>query len=133
MTELPFDPADAPYVSLRTFRRTGVAVDTPVWIAGDATGLYVFSAPDAGKIKRLRHTDKVALARCDARGRVTEPWISAVASLLPAEADLRGIHQAFTHKYGWQMRLTNFFSRLTGRYSQRQWIEISRDSLAAKG
>lgn len=129
MTDRPFEPAAAPYVSLRTFRRTGVPVDTPVWIAGDSTDLYVFSARNAGKIKRLRHTSRVSLARCDIKGNVTEPWISGEAELIPADTDLRAIHQAFVTKYGWQMRITNFFSRLTGRYRQRQWIRVAIASL----
>jgi len=38
----------APYVSLRTYRKSGDTVDTPVWCAaGDDDALYIFSAGQA--------------------------------------------------------------------------------------
>ena len=40
---------DAQYVSLATYRRDGREVRTPVWVAGDAGRLYVFSEAAAGK------------------------------------------------------------------------------------
>src|ERR1700730_1504716 len=49
-----FEPAAEKYVSLATYRRNGVEVATPVWIAELAGRYYVFSAGDAGKIKRIR-------------------------------------------------------------------------------
>ena len=46
----------AAYFSLATFRKSGVAVETPVWFAGDKQTYYVFSAGQAGKVKRLRNS-----------------------------------------------------------------------------
>jgi hypothetical protein len=45
-----FEPATEKYVNLATYRRNGVEVKTPVWIAELAGRYYVFSAGDAGKI-----------------------------------------------------------------------------------
>jgi uncharacterized protein len=60
-----FDPAKAKYVSLATYRRNGVEVRTPVWIARAADRYYIFSAGDAGKVKRIRATPRVRMAaRC---------------------------------------------------------------------
>jgi len=33
-------------------------------------------------------------------------------------------HAALRAKYGWQMGLSDLFSRLTGRIRRRAWIEI---------
>jgi hypothetical protein len=33
-------------------------------------------------------------------------------------------YDAFRAKYGWQIRLTDFFSKLTGRYDKRAMLEI---------
>ena len=44
-----------PYISLVTFRRSGDAVQTPVWFAAYDGKLYVFSEADAWKVKRLRN------------------------------------------------------------------------------
>ena len=46
------------YLSLATFRRDGGAVPTPVWFAEVDGLLYVFTAGDAGKVKRLRHSSR---------------------------------------------------------------------------
>jgi len=50
------------YVSLTTFRRTGVPVSTPVWAAPDGETLVVWTRTDSGKVKRLRHTSRVTVA-----------------------------------------------------------------------
>jgi PPOX class probable F420-dependent enzyme len=62
--------ARAPYVSLATYRRTGAAVPTPVWVASDGERLYVWTRTDSGKVKRLRNSDRVTMTPCDARGRI---------------------------------------------------------------
>jgi PPOX class probable F420-dependent enzyme len=61
MNSPPFDPAAEKYVSLATYRRNGVEVKTPVWIARVGERYYVFSAGDAGKVKRIRATPRVRL------------------------------------------------------------------------
>jgi hypothetical protein len=68
MNSLCFDPATEKYVSLATYRQNGVEVNTPVWIAKVAGRYYVFSAGDAGKVKRIGATSRVRLAACDFRG-----------------------------------------------------------------
>ena len=45
MTPLP----TSPYVSLTTFRRTGVPVSTPVWAAPDGDTRVVWTRTDSGK------------------------------------------------------------------------------------
>ena len=46
--------ATADYFNLATFRKNGNAVATPVWFAPHGDTFYVFSAGDAGKVKRIR-------------------------------------------------------------------------------
>ena len=53
----------APYVSLATFRRSGDAVRTPVWMAPADGAHYVFSAGNAGKVKRLKNSERPFRAR----------------------------------------------------------------------
>lgn len=117
--------ADTPYISLRTFRRSGDPVDTPVWFATQSpTVHYVFSAADAGKVKRLRHTRRVSVASCDMRGGSVGAWHDCTAVLIDDQAEQQQAYALLTKKYGWQMRLTNFFSRLTGRINNRAVIRI---------
>ena len=116
--------ADDRYVSVATFRRDGAEVRTPVWF-GEAGGkLYVFTAGDSGKVKRLRHTPRVRLAACDARGGVKGPWREGVARVVTEMPTIDRARAALRAKYGWQMRALDVFSRLAGRIERRAWIEI---------
>ena len=119
-----FDPAAEKYVSLATYRRNGVEVKTPVWIAKVAGRYYVFSAGDAGKVKRIRGTPRVRLAPCDVRGQVRGPWIEAHARIVVDPALIAAVRRALRSKYGLLMRLTDVMATMTGRIRRRAYIEI---------
>ena len=112
------------YLSLATVRRNGVEVMTPVWFAAADGKLYAFSAGDSGKVKRLRHTPRVRLAPCDARGRVRGAWLDGTGRILTESPAIERARAALRAKYGWQMRLLDLFSWLAGRIQRRAWIEI---------
>lgn len=112
------------YVSLATFRKSGVAVATPVWAAPHSGKLYVVSAGAAGKIKRLRAGNRARIAACDVRGNVHGEWIDARARRIDDASVIARAMEALRRKYGWQMAALNFFSRLSGRISKRTIIEI---------
>lgn len=119
-----FEPAGEKYVSLATYRRNGVEVATPVWIAELAGHFYVFSAGDAGKIKRIRATPRVRLAACDVRGKVRSAWIEGRARIVSEPALIAGVLKAFRRKYGLVMLLTDAMATMTGRMRRRAYIEI---------
>jgi PPOX class probable F420-dependent enzyme len=112
------------YMSLATFRRSGAEVKTPVWFAAADGKLYVFTGGDSGKIKRLRRSSRVRIAPSDARGRVRGAWWDAAARVISDTRAIERARAALRAKYGWQMWLTDLFSRLTGRIQRRAWIEI---------
>ena len=112
------------YVSLATFRRSGAEVKTPVWFAAAEGRLYVFTAGDSGKVKRLRHASRARVAPSDARGQVLGAWRDAVARIVTEPEAIARAHAALRAKYGWQMWLTDLASRLAGRIQRRAWIEI---------
>jgi PPOX class probable F420-dependent enzyme len=113
------------YLSLASFRRSGRAVETPVWFALQAGSLYVFTAGDSGKVKRLRRDSRVRVAPCTARGRVKGAWIEGRARLVAEPETEVAAYGALARKYGWQMHLTNLLSRLVGRIHKRIVIEIA--------
>ena len=113
------------YVSLATFRRTGAEVATPVWFAAVDGRLYVVSAGNAGKVKRIRNASRARVAPCDARGGVRGPWQDVTARVITDGPLIARAHAALRAKYGWQVRILNFVSRLTGRAKRRAWIEVS--------
>ena len=113
------------YVSLITYRRDGREVATPVWFAASGDKLYVFSAGEAGKVKRLRHTARAQVAPCDARGGLRGAWQPATARLITEPGLIAQGRAAFLAKYGWQLRTFDFFAGLAGRVRRRAWIEIT--------
>jgi len=120
-----FDIARARYVSLVTFKRNGTAVPTPVWIAPSQGKHYVFSANNAGKVKRLRHTARVRLAQCTGTGTVLSDWVEGQAVIITAPETMARAHQALRAKYGVMMWLADVGAKLTGRIHKRAYIEIS--------
>jgi uncharacterized protein len=112
------------YVSLATFRRDGTEVATPVWFAEAGGQLYVFTAGDSGKVKRLRRSSHARIAPCDAHGGLRGPWQDATAQLITDAGLIGRGRAAFRAKYGWQLRIFDFFAGLAGRISRRAWIHI---------
>ena len=107
------------FVSLATFRKTGAEVRTPVWIAEANEKLYVYSEGHAGKVKRIRANGKARLAQCDMRGKLLGDFVDAMGRVVTDEAERETAFAALKAKYGWQMRIANVLSRLSGKYSKR--------------
>ena len=123
---MPADLSHARYISLATFRRGGAEVRTPVWFAASDDGhLHVFTAGDAGKVKRLRHTARVRVAPSGVRGEVRGAWREGTAWLVTEPSAVAAAHAALRAKYGWQMLAADLLARLTGRLGRRAWVEIA--------
>lgn len=113
----------ANYLSFATFRKNGNAVETPVWFAEEDDCFYLFSARDAGKIKRLRNSGRSRIAACTVTGRVTGDWVDTEAEILDQDEEKLAL-DALRRKYGWQMRLTDCMSTLSGKMKQRAYIRV---------
>jgi PPOX class probable F420-dependent enzyme len=112
------------YINLATFRRDGRAVETPVWFAVREGKLYVFSEAKAGKVKRLRNFSRIRVAPCGVRGALKGEWVEGNGRRVDDEVLVEAAYEALIRKYGWQMRLANFFSRLAGRFDKRAILEL---------
>src|SRR5262245_66501281 len=99
MGAIPSSLAAARYLNLATFRKTGAAVETPIWFAESQGRLYAFSAGNAGKVKRLRRSSQARVAVCDVRGRVSGPWIDARARVISDPALCERAYRALRAKY----------------------------------
>ena len=90
--------AAAKYLLFTTFRKDGTAVPTPVWVARDGNDLVLTTAPDAGKVKRIRRDGTARVAPCTMRGKPTGAEVPAHARLLDA-ADVRHAQRLIARKY----------------------------------
>jgi PPOX class probable F420-dependent enzyme len=145
MLEVPTMPdavaqfANAKYLNLETFRKTGAGVRTPVWFAQDQSSgvsdvagptermaqvFYIYSAPDAGKVKRIRNNPKVRVAPCTVRGQLRGAWVEARARICANDEVLHG-QVLLRRKYGWLKIIGDFFSQLRGRKQVVLAVEIS--------
>lgn len=97
------------YISLTTFRKTGVGVPTPVWFGEEDGKVYVMTRHDMGKTKRIRNNATVKVAPCTIRGKVTGAEFSATARILPTEEQKRA-RQTINRKY-WMARIPLIWSR----------------------
>jgi uncharacterized protein len=97
------------YISLKTFRKNGAGVATPVWFGEDDGKLYVMTRSDMGKAKRIRNNPQVRVAPCTIRGKVTGPEFAATARILPTEDHARA-RQTINRKY-WLARVPLIWAR----------------------
>ena len=93
------------YILLTTFRKDGTPVSTPVWSVSVDGQLWVWTAPDAGKVKRLRRNGEIRVVPCTLRGRPRGVPVPGRAELVERPRSLR-VMAALVAKYRWQARLT---------------------------
>lgn len=84
---------------------------TPVWVVRDGNALGVWTAADAGKVKRIRNIDAVTVAPCDFRGNQNADPVPGHASIIDGEATAH-LRDLLKRKYGVAGRLTLWGSRL---------------------
>jgi PPOX class probable F420-dependent enzyme len=117
------------YLSLATRKKSGEFVATPVWFAPAPEGYYLFSAGQAGKVKRLRNFSQARIAACTVTGTLTGDWLDTEAFLLDTAEDEEKALQALRRKYGLLMFIGDCFARLTGKMQRRRYIRVNRPAV----
>ncbi len=112
------------YALLKTFRKSGVAVATPIWFAHENGKLYVITGSTSGKIKRIHNNGRVTLTPCDQRGRVAEgaKEVEGTARELPA-SEYAHANTVLLRKYKLMYRLFDVLGFFTRRKST--YVEIA--------
>lgn len=108
--------ARAKYISVETFRKTGVGVRTPVWFAanpGEPDLFYLYSEAESGKVKRIRNNPHVRVAPCDMRGNLKGAWVDGQARIC-SDGEFEKGQELLRKKYGWMKIMGDFFSRMFG-------------------
>ena len=109
------------YVLFSTFRKSGVAVKTAVWIAplGDNEACFTVGG-DSGKVKRLRNNPNATLQQCDVRGRVVAgtPIVEATARVVTG-AECEPVNVAMRNKYKIQFRLLTWSSAISSKIKRQ--------------
>ncbi|GAB3715021.1 PPOX class F420-dependent oxidoreductase [Mariniluteicoccus flavus] len=111
------DLADEDFVSPTTFRRSGAAVPTTVWLGRDGDALVVITPASSGKLKRLAHTSRVELRPCSRRGKVEPgaPTLTGHATVIDDPVGVARVRGIMARKYGLEFRVFMFVERLIKR------------------
>ena len=115
------------FVLLTTFRKTGDPVKTPVWIVPGSGRLLVTTGGASGKVKRLRHTARIELTPCNARGAARIGAVTVTAQALGhSDADtLAALDAALLAKYGLKYRAIRASQRLRRTTSETVALVIT--------
>jgi len=99
------------YLNLRTYRKNGEAVPTPVWFVQEGERLYVRTGAQSGKVRRLTRTPRIDVAPCDYSGRLHAGWLPAEAHVVRGEID-KHVDGLLRRKYGFQKALFDWLGSL---------------------
>lgn len=115
------DLAQERFVAVTTYRRSGAAVSTPVWVVPDGDDLLVWTPAASGKVKRLRHDPRVDLAPCSRAGKVAAdaPHVAGDATVHGDDAALAAVTAALRRKYGLEYRVITTVERVLGAVRRR--------------
>jgi PPOX class probable F420-dependent enzyme len=119
--------ADASFINLKTFKRDGDGVKTPVWCAPLDGEIVVFTEASAFKVKRLRRDPRIEIACCDVFGKIQSEWAKGTGRIVETKVEEGVAYKALHKKYGWMMKLTDFASTLSGRIDGRAVLILTLD------
>jgi uncharacterized protein len=115
---------DEKYMSLTTFRKNGEAVITPMWFVESKGTIYAETGVNAGKLRRIRHTERVTLAACTISGRVTGAEIVGKARVLSEFQEVNTAKAAMSKKYGLMRSLYYFLLDTLGSIQRKPKIDL---------
>ena len=113
-------------VLLKTRKRNGKWIATPVNIVIDGDHAYMRTWKGSGKSKRLRNFSEVEIAPSTTRGRATGPYLSASAQLVTGD-EARHAAALLAHKYPLIHRfLVPLFHRIKGYTTEHYRVTVDR-------
>jgi PPOX class probable F420-dependent enzyme len=117
------DIAESDFILLTTFTKDGRPKPTTVWAAPDGDALLVITQEKSWKVKRIRNTPRVTLAKCDVRGNPNGEAVEASAVVLDKSRN-GAVYDAIGRRYGLKGKLFNVFSKLRGGMKNNVGLEL---------
>jgi PPOX class probable F420-dependent enzyme len=114
-----------PFIALTTYRKNGAPVMTPVWFVKQSEKLFIWTAIDSGKAKRVKNNPCVQLGPSNHSGKLLGQAEAGQAHFT-AKEEYANLDKAFRAKYGWQVTLFSLIWKVQGH--QHTYIEITRPS-----
>jgi PPOX class probable F420-dependent enzyme len=123
MTVTFAEVANSEYILLTTFTKDGRPKPTAIWAAPDGDRLVVITQETSWKVKRIRNTPRVTIAKCDMRGNVKGEAVEATAVILDKSVN-GATYDAIGKRYGLVGKTFNLFSKLRGGMNNNLSIEL---------
>ncbi|ABL06338.1 PPOX class F420-dependent oxidoreductase [Mycobacterium ulcerans] len=92
------DVIKSKYLLLTTFTKDGRPKPTPIWGVPDGNRLLVITDDESWKVKRIRNTPRVKLARSGSLGKPKSEPVEAVGRVLP-KSETRRVYNAVLKRY----------------------------------
>lgn len=112
------------YVSFVTFRKSGAAVPSPVWITPLADGRAGFTTDlTTGKVKRLRNDSRVTLQACTMRGAIIDgsPIVEATAAVV-TDGVFAEVRRAIRSKYGVMVSVIGLRDKVKSLFGKKSTV-----------
>ena len=101
------------YINLETYKKSGEAVQCPVWVVEDSGMLYVRTDPTSWKAKRIRKNQRVRVVPSGMRGKPTGSWVEGEAHFVEGEEAQR-VLKLLKKKYGVIGRIIDSYNEMRG-------------------
>jgi PPOX class probable F420-dependent enzyme len=92
------DVIKSKYLRLTTFTKDGRAKPTAIWGVPDGDRLLIITDDNSWKVKRIRNTPRVAIAKSGSLGKPKSDDVEAVARVLP-KSETRRVYNAVLKRY----------------------------------
>ncbi|HEX9174975.1 MAG TPA: PPOX class F420-dependent oxidoreductase [Mycobacterium sp.] len=92
------DVAKSEYVLLTTFTKDGRPKPSAVWAVRDGDRLRIITDDESWKVKRIRNTPRVTIAKSGGLGKPKSEPVEAVARVLP-KSETRAVYNAVLKRY----------------------------------
>lgn len=114
--------SDEKAISVTTFRKSGDAVATPVWVVPvDGGRIGFWTSSTSGKAKRIRNNPSVQVVACSQRGIVAPGAtpVAGTARLVTSGPEFDAVQAAVKAKYGFQVSVSKVFNTIGARIKGR--------------
>jgi uncharacterized protein len=110
-------------MSLRSFRKDGTPVDTPVWVIPIDDHFASYTDDRTFKLKRVKRNPAIEIAACDVWGRRSTPFYAARCHIIEEPSRRDRVFAALKKKYGIHWWMSLWGSILTDRVKHRVVLE----------
>lgn len=112
------------YISLKTYRKNGEGVSTPVWFVEENLKFYVCTREDTFKVRRIKNNSQVQIASSNASGKANSEYLEAEARFTTTE-EIEPVRTLFRKKYR-MFRLWSYFQNRGKKEGEKQiYLEIT--------